>query len=82
MSGGIYVIDANGQHDRRVTTDSPTGSLARKLAWSPSGTSIIYANSTGSLEELGLDGSGKVQLTSPGNGDEDPSWAAAHWDWG
>jgi Tol biopolymer transport system component len=81
-SGGIYVIGANGQHDRRVTTDSPTGSEGRKLAWSPNGSSIIYANSTGGLDELGLDGSDKVQLTSPGNGDGDPSWAPAHWDWG
>jgi Tol biopolymer transport system component len=81
-SGGIYVIGANGRNDRRVTTDPPHGSDWPALAWSPDGRSIVYANSTGGLVELRLDGRGKVQLTSPGNGDGDPSWAAAHWDWG
>ena len=79
--GGIYVIDANGRNDRRVTTDRPYA-----LAWSPDGSSIIYANRTGGpptcrcelqrLYELGVDGRGKVQLTTPGTSDFDPSWVA------
>ena len=69
--GGIYVIDASGRNDRRVTTDRPYA-----LAWSPDGSSIIYANQTGGLYEIGADGRGKVQLTSPRNDDQDPSWVA------
>jgi Tol biopolymer transport system component len=81
--GGIYVIGANGRNDRRVTTDPPHGSEWPALAWSPDGRSIVYANSTGGLVELGLDGRGKVQLTNPGSGDLDPSWILpTNWDWG
>ena len=67
--GGIYVIGAKGRSDRRVTTESSDA-----LAWSPDGGAIIYATSTGGLDEVGIDGRGKVQLTSPGTGDFDPSW--------
>jgi hypothetical protein len=67
--GGIYVIDANGRTDRRVTTERPSA-----LAWSPDGSSIIYANQTGGLYEVGVDGRGKVRLTSPANGNLAPSW--------
>jgi len=70
------VIGSNGRNDDRVTSDSPGESLAPKLAWSPDGRSIVYAASTGGLYELGVNGRGKVQLTSPGHGDLAPSWAA------
>jgi Tol biopolymer transport system component len=66
---GIYVIDDDGRNDRRVTADRPYA-----LAWSPDGSSIIYANQTGGLYEVGVDGRGKVQLTTPGTGVLDPSW--------
>jgi len=79
--GGIYVIGANGRNDHRVTTDSPDA-----LAWSPDGSSIIDANRTGpiptcqcerqDLYEVGVDGRGKVQLTSPSTFDSAPSWVA------
>jgi Tol biopolymer transport system component len=80
-NGGIYVIDANGRNDR-VTTDSPYGSEEPKLAWSPDGTSIVYAAAKGGLYEVGVDGRGKVQLASPPNTDQDPSWVAPAWVWG
>jgi Tol biopolymer transport system component len=80
--GGIYVIGANGRNDRRVTTESSDA-----LAWSPDGSSIIYANRTAPLSscrceqqllyEVGVDGRGKVQLTIPGTSDFDPSWVAS-----
>jgi Tol biopolymer transport system component len=79
--GGIYVIGANGRNNRPVTTDS-----SYPLAWSPDGSSIIYANSTAPiatcqcelqrLYEVGIDGRGKVQLTIPFASDFDPSWVA------
>src|SRR5262249_40479012 len=72
--GGIYMIGSDRRNDRRVTSDSPTESMAEKLAWSPDGGSIVYAASTGGLYEVGVSGRGKFQPTSPAYGDEDPSW--------
>jgi Tol biopolymer transport system component len=80
--GGIYVIDANGRNDHRVTTDSPLGALFLELAWSPDGNSIVYGDSNGGLYQVGVNGRGKVQLTSPPNADFDPSWVPPSWAWG
>jgi Tol biopolymer transport system component len=81
-SGGIYVIDANGRNDRRVTTDSPLGSEEPELAWSPDGDWIVYGDRQGGLYEVGINGHGKTQLTSPSNRDGDPSWISPGWFWG
>jgi Tol biopolymer transport system component len=80
--GGIYVIDANGQNDHRVTTDSPLGSDWGALAWAPDGNSIIYDASQGGLYQVGVNGRGKIQLTSPPTADLDPSWVSPGWYWG
>jgi TolB protein len=76
---GIYVVDANGRNDRRVTTDSPPEALWGALAWSPDGHSIVY--DTGGYDKtnlfvVGVDGRDKVQLTNTSAIDIDPSWAA------
>ena len=72
--GGIDVIDADGTHDLHVTDDSPPQALWPALAWSPDGSSIVYHASTGGLYEVGVNGRGKLQLTSPADNDIAPSW--------
>jgi Tol biopolymer transport system component len=76
---GIYVVDAHGRNDRRVTSDSPPEALWGALAWSPDGHSIVY--DTGGYDKtnlfvVGVDGRDKVQLTNTSAIDIDPSWAA------
>jgi Tol biopolymer transport system component len=76
---GIYVVDANGRNDRRVTTDSPPEALWGALGWSPDGRSIVYATDrtgNGDLYVIGAGGRDKVQITSTSETDVDPSWAA------
>jgi Tol biopolymer transport system component len=82
--GGLYVIGADGRSDHRVTSDSPTGSDWPALAWSPDGSSIVYATPTGNgdLYEVGIDGRSKVQLTNTRDSDLAPSWVAGNWMWG
>ena len=60
----------------RVTTDSPIGSEAPKLAWSPDGSSMVYETPTG-LYEAAIDGRGKIQLTGRPDSDLAPSWVAS-----
>jgi TolB protein len=77
--GGIYTIGSDGRNNRRVTSDSPLGSLWPALAWSPDGRSIVYAtNQTGNgdLYIVGAGGRGKVQLTNTADSDLAPSWVA------
>lgn len=74
---GIYVIDADGQNNHRVTRDSPPRAEWGALAWSPNGGSIVYDTGTydnTDLYVIGADGRGKVQLTSTPGIDIDPSW--------
>jgi len=76
--GGIYVIDADGRNDRRVTSDSPIPSLWSALTWSPDGRSIAYdtdRTGDGDIYVIGADGRGRFQLTSTDDVDVDPSWA-------
>ena len=70
---GIYVVDANGRHDRRVISDSfhKVGSVA----WSPDGTSIVY-DRDGHLYIVGVDGRGNGQLTTKLESEWAPSWVA------
>ena len=60
---GIYVIGADGRHDRKVTTDSPAQIGWGALTWS----SDIYV--------IGVNGRNKVRLTRSSDMDIDPSWA-------
>ena len=75
---GSYVIGADGRGNRRVTRVAAAGRLGRP-AWSPSGTAIIYTRGgTGNtdLYLIGLDGRGKVPLTSTPDIDIAPTWVA------
>jgi Tol biopolymer transport system component len=75
---GIYVIGADGRNNRRVTRDAPPQAAWGALAWSPGGGSIVYtAGDIGNtdLYVIGIDGRGKVRLTSTPDSDIAPSWA-------
>src|SRR5262245_10847534 len=76
---GIYVIGADGHNNHRITRDSPPPALWGALAWSPTGSSIVYATDrtgNGDLYLIDADGRGKVRLTSTPDTDIDPSWVA------
>ena len=76
---GIYVINSDGRNNHRVTHDSPPQAGWGAFAWSPSGRTIVYT--TGGTDNtdlylIGIDGRGKVQLTSTPDIDIAPSWVA------
>jgi Tol biopolymer transport system component len=81
---GVYVIGADGRSNRRVTGDSPPQTGWGALAWSPSGGAIVYdtgaVDATGTSDTdlylIGIDGRGKVRLTSTPDVDVAPSWVA------
>ena len=73
------MIGADGRGDHRVTRDSPPQAGWGALAWSPDGGSIVYATGdigNTDLYVIGLDGRGKVRLTSTPDSDIAPSWVA------
>lgn len=82
---GLSVIDVDGRHNRRVTSDAPLNivslaAVAPAFAWSPGGEEIVYdadrtGNGDGTLYVIGANGHGKVQLTSTSDIDVAPSWA-------
>jgi len=74
---GIYVIGADGRHDRKVTTDSPAQIGWGALTWSSDGRSIAYATNrtgNGDIYVIGVNGRNKVRLTRSSGMDIDPSW--------
>jgi TolB protein len=84
---GIYVIGADGRNNHRITRDSPPPAGWGALAWSPTGSSIVYATDRRTqgpatrpgnvdLYVIDADGRGKVQLTATPDSDVDPSWVA------
>lgn len=76
--GGIFAIGADGQHDRKVTTDSPPASVWGALTWSSDGRSIAYTTDrtgNGDIYVIGANGRNKVRLTSSSDDDLDPHWA-------
>ena len=77
-AAGIDTIGGDGKNDLGVTTDSPPGSAWPALAWSPDANAIVYATPTGNgdLYIVGVDGRGKVQITSTPDSDLAPSWVA------
>jgi Tol biopolymer transport system component len=76
---GIYMIDADGRNNHRVTRDAPPQALWGALAWSPNGDSIAYtAGGTDNtdLYLIGINGRGKFHLTATADKDINPSWVA------
>jgi TolB protein len=78
---GIYVIGADGRGDHRVSRDSPRQAGWGALAWSPDGSSIVYATDRTGNDDLYLidaDGHHKVRLTSSAASESAPSWQPHH----
>ena len=61
-STGIFVMNANGSGQTRLTTNFTVGS-DNSPAWSPSGTKIAF-ESSGDIKVMNADGSGQTQLTN------------------
>lgn len=73
----IFVIDADGQHETRLTSP-PT--MAGHPSWSPDGTRIAFASyepgsGTQDIYVMNVDGSGRQRLTTDPADDTEPSWA-------
>jgi TolB protein len=73
--GSIWVMDADGRHQRRLTR----GFDARDPAWNPAGTRIVFTRITGSDFDLwtmrASDGGDLRQLTSGPALDFEPAWS-------
>lgn len=75
--GGIFVIDADGSHERRLTPDTTHRYHAHGFDWSPDGRRIVYATELtgrGDIYVMNADGSGKQRLTHSRRVESDPTW--------
>jgi len=77
--GGIYSINVNGTHDRRLTRDPlrPDG-LAGGFSWSPDGHELAYASDRSGNGDIYVDAfgwGGKQQLTEGLEVDGAPRWS-------
>jgi Tol biopolymer transport system component len=73
--GDIYVMDAGGSGQRRLTTTPAHDDLA---TWSPDGSRIAFVSDRdGNLEiyVMNADGSGQLRLTTASGSDYGPSWS-------
>ncbi|HEX8734454.1 MAG TPA: FG-GAP-like repeat-containing protein [Pyrinomonadaceae bacterium] len=66
--GGVWVINADGTNERRVTTNTSTNA---EPAWSPDGSKIVFVK--GGIRVINLDGTNETPLTT--NGAIQPSWS-------
>ena len=80
----IYLMDADGSGDGRLTDDEGDAATAAGIqwqtdpAWSPDGTRIAFASAReGSFDiyVVSSDGTGTSRLTSTGDHDRGPSWS-------
>jgi TolB protein len=65
----MYVMRADGTEERQVAGDEACFSNVDHARWSPDGTRIVYVctdNYEAALYGIGVDGTGRVQLASPG----------------
>jgi WD40 repeat protein len=72
----IYVIDADGTHERRLTDNHVYDMYP---AWSPDGASIVYESMADSatleIHVMRADGTGDVRLTKDAVEDRFPAWS-------
>jgi hypothetical protein len=71
----IYVMDANGANETRLTTDPARD---ESPAWSPDGTKIVFDSArtgSGDIYSMNPDGTGVVRLTTSADPESDPSWS-------
>ena len=71
-SGEIYVINADGTNERRVTNNS---TVDADPAWSPDGMKIVYGKGSTGIAVINLDGTNETNLTN-GAQDGKPSWSS------
>jgi TolB protein len=75
--GNVWVMDADGSHQRRLTG----GIDARDPAWNPAGDRLVYDRGVGSGSDLftlrASDGGDRHQLTSGDAEDFEPAWSPA-----
>ena len=65
----VWVMNADGSHQRQLTTDSPAKDQVPD--WSPDGSKIAYASGPSGIWVMNADGTDQHQLT--GCGPDDPS---------
>jgi Tol biopolymer transport system component len=70
---GMYVVDADGRHARRVLATKPSSRLGyERPVWSPDGTKIAFERGNG-LYVVNVDGGGARLIA---RGARDPDWQA------
>jgi Tol biopolymer transport system component len=73
--GDIYVMDADGANQTRLTTDPAFDGAP---AWSPDGTKIAFASNrtgNGDIYVMNADGSNQVRLTTHASVESVPAWS-------
>jgi Tol biopolymer transport system component len=74
-NGDIYVMNADGTGQTRLTMDSANG---WGLAWSPDGSKIAFGSERDGNDEvyvMNADGAGQTNLTNNSAGDWQPAWS-------
>jgi hypothetical protein len=64
--GGIFAVDEDGSHERRIADDVPAWSASP--TWAPDGRRVLLTRLTGRARAvfvIGIDGSGLTQITAP-----------------
>jgi Tol biopolymer transport system component len=73
VSTDIYMVDADGSNERRLTADH----ASQDPAWSPDGTKIAFSsnrNGNSEIYTMNPDGTGIVRLTDDPGADTNPAW--------
>ena len=76
--GGIFVINADGSGEHRLTPDTTHRYHAHGFGWSPDGSKIVYASEhtgRGDIYVMNADGSGKRRLTHTRQIESHPVWS-------
>ena len=76
--GGIFVINADGSGERRLTPDTTHRYHAHGFGWSPDGRKIVYASEhtgRGDIYVMNADGREKRRLTHTRQIESDPVWS-------
>jgi TolB protein len=78
--GGIFVLDADGTGERRLTPDTTHRYHAHGFDWSPDGKTIVYASEStgrGDIYVMSADGGANRRLTDGPQIESFPVWSPA-----